>query len=175
MTFIKHQKSRVFLALVLLAIAAAGSAKAVEAAMAARPLAGAWILVRADNVAVDGTRTMLYGPDPQGFLTFDDHGRYALQILRVDRPKFASGDKAKGSTEEYRAAVTGSNAHFGRYVVDPAARTLTFHIDHASFPNWEGTVQVRRFTLMGDHLTYVVPVPTSGAGVVGEVEWRRAD
>ena len=134
---------------------------------------GTWTLVLVDNVSPDGSRTHLYGPNPQGFLTFDAEGRYALQIVRSGRPKFASGDKSIGTAEENKAAVLGANAHFGRYAVDEGKHTLTFRIDHASFPNWDGTEQTRSFTLKGDLLTYVVPVPTSGAHVVGEDVWKR--
>lgn len=147
-------------------------ATAPVAAHAAGPdLASAWTLVRADNIAPDGTRTALYGPAPEGSLMFDGQGRYAIQIARPGRPAFAAGDKAKGTAEEYRAASLGYNAHFGRYEI--VGKVLTFRIERASFPNWEGQVQARDFSLQGDRLTYRVPAPTSGAGAVGEVEWWR--
>ncbi|HEU4951365.1 MAG TPA: lipocalin-like domain-containing protein [Holophagaceae bacterium] len=136
-------------------------------------LQGTWTLVRVDNLKADGSRIPLYGEHPAGLLILDASGRYILQILREGRPRFISGDKAKGTAEEYRAAVQGTNAHFGRYEVDAAAGTITFRIDHASFPNWEGTVQVRPFRLEGDELVYSVPSPTSGGIVTGEVAWRR--
>ena len=136
-------------------------------------LVDTWRLVAVDNVLKDGTRVPLYGEHPEGILTFDARGNYAIQILRAARPRFASGDKAKGTVEENAAAVQGNNSHFGRYEVDAGARTLTFRIDHAFFPNWEGTVQVRPFRLQGDELVYTVPSPTTGGVVTGEVRWRR--
>ena len=132
---------------------------------------GTWTLVLVDNVLPDGTRVHLYGDNPQGILTFDAEGRYALQIYRAGRAKFASGDKSKGSPEENSAAVLGSNAHFGRYVAHDD--TIIFLIEHASFPNWEGTEQKRAFTISGDELTYTVPTPTSGGTAIGEVKWKR--
>jgi hypothetical protein len=51
-------------------------------------------------------------------LVFDARGRYALQILRGDRVKSASNDKAAATPEEFKAATLGSNTHFGRYTVD---------------------------------------------------------
>ena len=135
-------------------------------------LAGSWALVRVDNILPDGSRVHLYGERPEGLLVLDADGRYSLQIFSADRPKFTAGDKAKGSPEEYRAAAQGSNAHFGRYRVEGGM--LIFQIDHASYPNWEGTEQKRPFTLAGDELRYTVPTPTSGAGATGEVVWRRA-
>jgi hypothetical protein len=36
------------------------------------------------------------------------------------RPRFAAADKSKGTSEEYKAAVQGSNCHFGRSIVNDA-------------------------------------------------------
>ncbi|MCU1323303.1 MAG: hypothetical protein JWM43_2952 [Acidobacteriaceae bacterium] len=139
----------------------------------AQQLVGTWSLVMVDNVLSDGSRVHLYGDAPQGVLTFDAEGHYALQILRSDRPKFAANDKSKGTEAENLAAVRGSNTHFGMYSVNEQAHTVTFSIEHAFFPNWEGTKQTRTFRLMGDRFRYVVPTPTTGGNVTGEVEWRR--
>jgi hypothetical protein len=136
-------------------------------------VAGTWALVSVDNILADGSRVQLYGPEPVGLLMFDADGRYSLQIFRRGRPRFASGDKSQGTAEENAAAVQGGNAHFGRYTMDAARRTLIFHVEHASFPNWEGADQARPFALNGDELTYTVPAPTTGRGATGEVVWRR--
>ncbi|HXZ00704.1 MAG TPA: lipocalin-like domain-containing protein [Stellaceae bacterium] len=137
-------------------------------------LVGTWTLVSVDNLLSDGSRVHLYGPEPQGLLMFDAGGRYSLQIYRADRAKFASNDKSTGTPEENSAAVQGANAHFGRYAVDAAGHTITFRIEHASFPNWEGTQQQRAYAVTGDILTYTVPTPTSGGTATGEVQWKRA-
>jgi hypothetical protein len=137
-------------------------------------LSGTWTLVSVDNILPDGSRVQLYGPNPQGTVSFDANGFYSMQIFRDGRPKFAANDKSKGSPDEYKAAVQGSNAHFGRYTVDEVDHTVTFHIEHASFPNWEGTERKSPFTLMGDVFKYTVANPTTGgANVTGEVVWRR--
>src|SRR5579859_2939901 len=98
-------------------------------ALAAAPgpnIVGSWILVECDNISPDGTRVHLYGDDPQGLLILQQDGRYAMHIVRRDRPKFAAGDKAKGTPEEYRAAALGYNAHYGRYKFDLPAQTVEF-------------------------------------------------
>jgi hypothetical protein len=138
-------------------------------------IAGTFLLVAVDNVLADGSRVHLYGDDPQGMLVLDTKGRYALQIFSQGRPRFAAGDKSKGTDEENREAVKGSNAHFGTYSIDRSAGTITFYIDHASFPNWEGTQQKRPFTFIGNIFKYTVPAPTTGGAVTGEVEWKRVD
>jgi hypothetical protein len=140
---------------------------------ASHKLIGTWTLVLVDNILPDGSRVELYGPSPQGILMFDEHGNYALQIFRTGRAKFATNDKAQGTPEEYKAAVQGSNAHFGKYTVNETDGTITFHIAHASYPNWEGTEQKRTFTLVNDELKYTVPTPTTGGSATGEVVWKR--
>ena len=136
--------------------------------------AGTWTLVSVSNVLPDGTRVQPYGPDPQGILMFDAEGRYSLQIFRSGRARFASNDKSRGTAEEYQATVEGTNSHFGSYAVDEASHVITFQIEHASYPNWEGTEQKRSYTRDGDELRYTVPTTTTGNGAIGEVVWRRA-
>ena len=138
-------------------------------------LIGTYALVAVDNILADGSRIHLYGDAPQGLLIFDGQGNYALQIFSQGRQKFAANDKGKGTDEENRAAVKGSNAHFGTYTIDEANGTVTFNIQHASFPNWEGTQQKRPFTLIGSVFKYTVPAPTTGGAVTGEVVWRKVE
>ena len=138
-------------------------------------LEGTWILAVVDNILPDGSRIHLYGDNPQGILMFDNQGRYTLQIMSSTRIKFASGDKAKGTEEEYKTAMTGINTHFGKYTVDDADHTITFYIEHASYPNWEGATQKRPYTISETEFKYSVPAPTTGAnaGAKGDVVWRR--
>ena len=96
-------------------------------------LAGAWTLVRVDNVYPDGRRVELYGPNPQGLWLIDAQGNYMMQMVRAERTRFAANDKSQGTAEEYRAAAMDSNAHFGHVSADGS--TLHTHIEHASFPS----------------------------------------
>lgn len=136
-------------------------------------LAGAWTLVRVDNVYPDGRRVELYGPNPQGLWLIDAQGNYMMQMVRAERTRFAANDKSQGTAEEYRAAAMDSNAHFGHVSADGS--TLHTHIEHASFPNWDGKDGTSAYSLKGDELSYTVAKPSSGAaeGAHGEVVWRR--
>src|SRR3569832_267988 len=102
-------------------------------------IAGTYSLVLVDNIKPDGSRVHLYGDQPQGILMLDSTGNYSLQIFSDGRPKFASGDKSKGTDEENRLAIQGCNAHFGKYIIDDEKHIIIFMIGHASFPNWENT------------------------------------
>ena len=151
--------------MVLATVAPAG------ATAAAPSLVGTWILVAADVQHPDGSRARDYGADPKGLLVIDGQGHYSLQIFKSERPQFASGDKSTGTTAEYQAAVMGSSTHFGTVSIDAADSILTFHIQNASFPNWEGQQQKRNYELKGDELSYrVAPRPN---GDVPISIWRR--
>ncbi|HKZ09714.1 MAG TPA: lipocalin-like domain-containing protein [Rhodanobacteraceae bacterium] len=134
-------------------------------------LAGTWTLVAADVLHPDGSRAHDYGDAPKGLLMIDRMGNYSLQIFRSDRPRFASAAKAKGSAEEYRAAVMGSSSHYGSLAVEPDVHQLVFHIKGASFPNWEGQQQIRTFELRGNTLSYRVPPRPNGDVPISI--WRR--
>jgi hypothetical protein len=83
-----------------------------------------------------------------------------------------SSNSISNGLQENEALVQGTNTHFGTYAVE-ASRMITFYIAHAFFANWEGTEQKRSFTLVGDTLTYVVPVTTNGTSAIGVVVWKR--
>jgi hypothetical protein len=143
------------------------------AAAASNELAGTWTLTLADERRPDGTRAEPYGADAEGLLIVDRDGRYSLQIFRRDRPKFASGNKRTGTAHEYESAVLGMSSHIGRCSVDRKSGTITFRIERASYPNWEGTQQVRRYQLSGDELSYEVPASATGDGTIPRSVWHR--
>lgn len=132
---------------------------------------GAWTYVSVDTVRPDGSRTPMYGPNPQGIAIFDANGRYALINARSGLPKFSSGNRMEGSPEEYRTISQGSIAHFGRYTVNDADMTITFHIETSTFPNWNGAVQKRPFSLKGNDLKWTTPSASGGGS--GEIVLRR--
>jgi len=134
-------------------------------------LAGTWTLVAADVLHPDGSRGHDYGDAPKGQLLIDRVGHYSLQIFRADRPRFANPDKAKGTAQEFQAAVLGASTHFGTIAIE--ANQLVFHMEGASFPNWDGQEQRRTFELHGDTLSYRVPARPNGDVPVSV--WRRVD
>lgn len=136
-------------------------------------LAGAWTYVSVDTVRADGSRTPMYGPNPQGLVIFDGRGHYALVNARADQPKFASNNRMTGSPTEYEAVVHGSIAHFGRYIVNEADKTITFHIETSTFPNWNGLEQKRPFILEGNQLKWTTP--SASGGGTGEIVLKRAE
>ncbi len=138
------------------------------------PLAGTWILKAAQILLPDGTliTDSAYGQHAKGILMIDSEGQYSLQIFRPDRPKFSSGDKKKGTPEEYESALLGISTHIGHIKIDSAHMILQFKIDYAAFPNWDNSIQTRKFKLSDDELYYEVPAKTANSPVAVSV-WKR--
>jgi Lipocalin-like domain len=126
-------------------------------------IVGTWKLIAADKLLPDGTRAADYGAEPHGLVIFTADGYYTVEIYRADRTKFSSGDRLKGTPDEYKEAFLGMSVHFGRYTVDPSTHTISFIIDRASFPNWDGATQVRSYELKGDELSWKVPPRPDGS------------
>jgi len=136
-------------------------------------LVGSWHLTAADKILPGGKEVADYGTNPRGIAIFTADGHYVIEIFRSEHLKFASGDRANGTPEEYKDAVLSASCHFGTYTVDEAEvtpveyegvklshyiddakGTITFHTERASYPNWDETIRITNFTLEGDKLTW---------------------
>jgi hypothetical protein len=149
-------------AAVLLGGSLAGTSVAGERAALPRALVGTWALVAADVQHPDGSISHDYGAAPRGSMMVDAAGHYTLMIYKSERPRFASGDRATGTPEEYRETALGISVHYGMLSADAKAHTLTFVIEQASFANWNGTRQVRHYQLQGGVLRYTVAARPNG-------------
>ena len=117
-------------------------------------IVGSWRLTAADKILPDGKQVADYGANPRGIAIFTADGHYVVEIFRSERLKFASGDRAKGTPDEYRDAVLSASCHFGTYTVDETKGTITFHTERASYPNWDETTRVSNFKLEGNKLAW---------------------
>ena len=135
-------------------------------------LVGSWSFATAVTTLPNGSKVETFGPNPSGLLIFDANGRYASLVVRPGVTKFASNSRETGTADENKAAMQGAIAHAGRYTVNEADRTVTFHIEQSSFPNWNGIEQRRPITVSGDDMRYTVP--TSSIGGTAEVTFKRA-
>ena len=135
-------------------------------------LIGSWTLV-SSVVELGGNRIEPFGPNPKGALIFDANGRYAAMIMRPGLPKLASDNRTTATPEEAKAIIASSIAHFGSYVVNEADKTITFHIETSTHPNWDATEQKRTFTISGDELKYIGVSAVVG-GAAATLTWKRA-
>ena len=156
-----------------LAVAAVviGTAWTGAIAQTAKDVVGTWTLV-SSTTEQGGVKSDTFGPNPKGLLVFDGGGRYVITFFAANLPKFGSNNRASGTPEENKAIVTGSFAHFGTYTVNEADKSFTFHIENATFPNWDKTEQKRPFVISGDELKYL-SAPASAGGTATLI-WKRA-
>lgn len=105
-------------------------------------LAGAWRLVWLEEPGADGK---VHRADCTGMFVFTREGRASVQVMyRSPQPGTPSGPVpyARG----------GYEASFGRYEVDEATRTFTYHVEGALVRSLVGKDLVRSFELSGRQL-----------------------
>lgn len=158
--YIDRMKNRYFSLLALFCVTT------LAAPAQSSPIVGTWVLTGAYKILPDGTHASDYGDHPHGLVIFTSDGHYSVQIYRAERLKFSSGDKFKGTAEEYKGASLSTSVHFGTYRLDPVKHTIAFHIDRSSFPNQDDTTQVRPYEMSGSELSWkVAPRPDGSVPV----------
>jgi len=164
-----------FLALCPGVLASEAKAKAApEAKTSAQKFIGTWQLVASEFRASDGKVAYPLGEKAEGILICDSGGRWAAQLMRPDRPKFASGDMQGGTLEEIKTAADGYVAYFGTYEVNNKKRTVVVHVEAALFPNWVGQDQIRFYEFSDDLLTLKTPpLLLGGHETTGVLVWKR--
>ena len=138
-------------------------------------IVGTWVLVSNYVERADGTRLQTFGTDPKGRAIYDAGGRFSYIIMGDIRKRFSAGSRMEGTDEENRSVVQGSISFFGTYAVDEADGTVTWTIERASFPNWDGTSRNISIRVAGDRLYQVAaPIASAGGAYVPHLEWVRA-
>ena len=135
---------------------------------------GTWKLISSEMRTSTGEIHYPLGKDCIGNLVFDACGNLSAQLMRVDRPQFASGDILRGTSEEVMAAYQGYVAFWAKFEVDQGKQELTYVIEGGLFPNWNGHKNLRYYELAGDRLTLKTPqFLAAGNETVGVLLWER--
>ena len=110
---------------------------------------GAWRLVWLEEEGADGK---VHKADCTGMLVFTREGRMSVQVM-YRNPQ----EGTPAGPVQY--ALGGYEASFGRYEIDAAARTFTYHVEGALVRGLVGKDLTRRFELSGDQLVVMPPGP----------------
>ena len=114
------------------------------------------------------------GEKPVGLVVFTQDGRFTVQIMRPDRPRFASNNLATGTDDEVKAAFAGYVAYFGTYTVDAEAGMVRLEPVGSLYPNWLGETQNRIASVSGNTLTLTTPPTETPRGTVtAQLCWER--
>ncbi len=136
---------------------------------------GAWKLVSFEFRKENGEVTYPFGKQANGSFIYTESGRFSVQIMRLDRPKFEISDQQRGTVEEISASYKGAISYFGTYKVDEENKLILHQVEGSLFPNMEGTQQIRYFELDEDSLILrTPPFNAGGVRVTGTIVWVRA-
>ena len=134
---------------------------------------GSWKLISAyvDN---HGTRLDIFGSNPSGMLIFTEDLQFIVVINNPDIPKFVSGDRLKGTPEEYKTAVVNSLGVYGTYTIDGNGDFLEEHVLGSTFQNMNGTSRGRNEITEKVDGTRMMENLKIADGISLNVVWQRA-
>jgi len=139
---------------------------------------GAWKLISVETIRPNGEVIYpFYGKHPQGLIMYDRSGWMSVQI--VSDP--AATSPGSGSWEEILAAPQPDKAkayenyyaYCGTWTLDPAAKTVTHHIQQSLRPGERGDNAVRHFELDGDRLILTAKTHEMGEDHERKLVWER--
>lgn len=140
------------------------------------PIVGAWRLITFEFRKADGDIIYPFGEKARGLIIYTESGRYSAQLMRIDRPRFSSGDQMKGTVEETEANYKGCISYFGTYELDVQNSLIIHHVEASIFPNMEGRDQERFFELSRNRLQLrTPPIKLDGEKAVGVLLWERIE
>ena len=122
-------------------------------------LIGAWRLVWLEEPGPDGS---VHRADATGMFVFTRDGHASVQVMYRN-------PQARSAAAPVQYAQGGYEATFGRYQVDPSARTFTYHVEGALVRRLIGKDLVRSFEFSGDELI----VKSSDAKERWRVAWEH--
>lgn len=135
---------------------------------------GAWRLITFEFRKADGNVIYPFGEQARGSIIYTESGRYSAQLMRIDRPRFASGDQMQGTFEEIEANYKGCLSYFGTYEINMQDGLIIHHVEGSLFPNMEGRDQGRFFELSENRLQLrTPPIKLDGEKAVGVLLWER--
>jgi hypothetical protein len=140
------------------------------------PIIGAWKLISLEIQKENREIIYPFGKNAQGSIIYTDSGRFSAQVMRLTRPKFASGDQMKGTAEEIKENYEGYISYYGYYEFDVDNGLIIHHVEGSLFPNWEGQEQKRFFDLSGNRLKLSTPpIWWGGEEIVAMLIWQRIE
>jgi len=140
------------------------------------PIIGTWKLISFEIQRENGEVIYPFGKNAQGSLIYTESGRFSVQLMRPDRPQFASGDQMRGTAEEIKANYEGFISYYGHYEFDRKRGFVIHHVEGSLLPNWERQRQKRFYELSCNRLKLSTPPTLWGGGeVVGVLIWERIE
>ena len=134
---------------------------------------GTWSLISGylDN---HGTHIDILGPHPGGMLVFTEDLHFIVIVHNPDIPKFASGDRANATPEEYKTAVTNSLGVYGTYTVDENGEFGEEHVLGSTFQNMNGHTRGKNEITVKVEDDRLMEIQKIADGINVHLDWERA-
>ena len=137
---------------------------------------GVWKLLRFEFQAEGGRIIYPFGKEARGSFIYTESNRFSVQLMRIDRPRFAISDQMRGTPQETEASYRGSISYFGTYKVDEENKIIIHQVEGSIFPNMESTEQIRYFELKENILQLKTPkFNLDGERAFGIIVWERVE
>jgi Lipocalin-like domain len=149
--------------IVTMALLCVGTVSAANAQSLKDKVIGAWTLTEGSEIFQDGKKVV---PWSAGSLILDSTGHMSFFVIGKDRPK-GSGDP--------RAPVGPVVAYYGTYQINDADNTLTYNVEHATNPSFDGGVRTQKVSFKGNMMTTTGSNVQTPQGTITPVnEWKKA-
>lgn len=134
-----------------------------------------WRLVSWENRDQDtGEVEYPLGSDAVGFIRYTADAHVFVHIMAADRANLPGDDLFGGSDAEAARAMRTQVSYCGRYQLD--GEHVVHRVDVASFPNWVGSEQRRRFEFRNGNLRLSAEgIRIGGRRVSAFLTWEPAD
>ena len=140
-------------------------------------IVGTWNLISFEAHSDSNEISYPFGAGAQGLLIYTETGRFSVQLMHPDRPRFVIGDQMKGTPEETETNYRGFISYYGHYEFDHEGGFVLHHVEGSLFPNWEGQ-SLKRFVDLSDNRLKLSTPPTlwgGGGTIIAIVEWERVE
>ncbi|RYV03092.1 hypothetical protein SOPP22_05885 [Shewanella sp. OPT22] len=105
---------------------------------------GTYELISWKNTSSSGEQTYPFGPNAKGFITYTSNGYVSVHLMAESRAMFTNEGIFDALAAEALQNQLNYISYFGTFT---ATESTVFHrLLSCSFPNWEGTTQVRNWS-----------------------------
>ncbi len=133
---------------------------------------GTWKLGYWKNTDGKGVVSYPFGEKAQGFISYTPDG-YIFAVLSKDgRQPCLSNDPHGVSETEKISSYDSYFSYCGKFEIKE--QSVIHHIHSCSFPNWNGTDQLRNYTFNNNTLLLVTqPFLIDGSVQISELFWEK--
>jgi hypothetical protein len=127
-------------------------------------VAGTWTLTSGVEVKADGSKSMLWGSGNQ---ILDPSGHMSFFVFARER-------KSEGPSDP-RVPAGPMVAYYGTWSTDEDTKTITYRVDEASAPSFNGMTRTQMVTVTPETLITKGSIVKTAQGEITPINtWRRA-